>query len=144
MERETKTKQKLQFPTGFLWGASSSGHQTEGNNTNSDWWAFEHSQQRQAALTARGKKLDDYYSGNACDSYNRFDEDFTLAQHLNQNATRIGIEWSRIEPQEGMFSEKELDHYEKVLESAKFHGLQTFVTLHHYCLPQWLAQKGGF
>ena len=83
-------------------------------------------------------------SGIACDSYNRYDEDFTLAQHLNQNCTRIGIEWSRIEPEEGKFSEEELAHYEKVLQSAKFHGLQTFVTLHHYTLPKWLAQKGGF
>jgi beta-glucosidase len=138
------SKQILKFPKGFLWGASTSGHQTEGNNTNSDWWVFEHSQKRENALKAVGKNPVDYYSGIACDSYNRFDEDFNLAQHLNQNATRIGIEWSRIEPEEGIFSEKELAHYEKVLQSAKFHGLETFVTLHHYTLPKWLSDKGGF
>ncbi|MDR3642116.1 MAG: glycoside hydrolase family 1 protein [Candidatus Doudnabacteria bacterium] len=137
-------KQKLFFPKDFLWGASTSGHQTEGNNTNSDWWAFEHSQRREAVLKAAGKNIPDYQSGIACDSYNRYDEDFALAQHLNHNATRIGIEWARIEPEEGKFSEKELAHYEKVLQSAKFHGLQTFVTLHHYTLPKWLADKGGF
>jgi beta-glucosidase len=137
-------KQILKFPNGFLWGAAGSAYQTEGNNTNSDWWAFEYSQKREDQLKARGKNLGDYRSGIACDSYNRFDEDFTLAQHLNQNATRIGIEWARIEPEEGRFSEKELAHYEKVLQSAKFHGLQTFVTLHHYTLPKWLAEKGGF
>lgn len=137
-------KQILKFPKNFLWGASTSGHQVEGNNTNSDWWVFEHSQKREDQLKARGKNLEDYRSGIACDSYNRFDEDFTLAQHLNQNATRIGIEWARIEPEEGRFSEKELAHYEKVLQSAKFHGLQTFVTLHHYTVPKWLAEKGGF
>jgi len=137
-------KQILKFPKDFLWGASTSGHQIEGNNTNSDWWAFEHSQRREQDLLNRGKKLEDYQSGIACDSYNRYDEDFALAQHLNQNATRIGIEWARIEPQEGVFSEKELNHYEKVLQSAKAHGLTTFVTLHHYANPLWFSRKGAF
>jgi len=135
---------RLHFPEGFLWGASTSGHQIEGNNTNSDWWAFEHSTRREEELRDEGKDPQNYYSGIACDSYNRFDEDFSLAEHLNQNATRIGIEWARIEPKEGEFSEKELDHYEKVLQSAKAHGLQTFVTLHHYGNPMWLAKKGAF
>ena len=137
-------KEILKFPKDFLWGASTSAYQTEGNNTNSDWWAFEHSQKRMDAVKNRGRDPKQYESGIACDSYNRFDEDFSLAQQLRQNATRIGIEWARIEPKEGEFSEKELAHYERVLQSAKFHSLLTFVTLHHYTLPKWLAQKGGF
>ncbi len=137
-------KQRLQFPKGFLWGAATAGHQIEGNNVNSDWWAWEHGQMRENALRKEGKNPAQFYSGIACDSFNRFDEDFGLAQYLNHNATRLSIEWARIEPREGEYNEKALDHYEKVLQSAKFHGFTTFVTLHHFTSPLWFARKGGF
>lgn len=136
--------QILKFPKDFLWGAATSAHQIEGNNTNSDWWAWEKSARRHDDLIRQGKNPKDFESGIACDSYNRFDEDFSLAQYLNHNATRLSIEWSRIEPEEGKFSEKELAHYEKVLQSAKFHHLTTFVTLHHFTSPAWFMKKGGF
>ena len=137
-------KIKLKFPKGFLWGAASSAYQTEGGNSNSDWWVWEHSGKRSDALARSGKKAEDYFSGAACDFYNRYEEDFSLAQHLNQNTVRIGIEWSRIEPREGEFSAEALDHYEKILQSAKFHGLTVFLTLHHYTNPIWFAKKGAF
>ena len=110
--------QTLKFPEGFLWGTASSAYQTEGNNKNSDWWAWERGEKRRRELIRQGKKPEDYFSGMACDSYRRFDEDFAIAQHLGHNAHRLGVEWSRIQPREGEFSEAELDHYEKVLQSA--------------------------
>lgn len=137
-------KQKLKFPNGFLWGAASSAYQTEGNNSNSNWWAWEHSQKRTDFLRASGKNPEDYQSGIACDFYNRYDEDFALARHLNHNTIRIGVEWSRIEPREGVFNEAVLDHYEKMLQSAKYHGLKVFLTLHHYSDPVWFSKKGDF
>jgi beta-glucosidase len=137
-------KQKLVFPKNFLWGAATSAYQVEGNNIHSDWWAWEHSVKRMDSLRARGRDPEQYQSGIACDSYHRFDEDFALAQHLGHNAHRLGIEWSRIEPKEGQFDEAELDHYEKVFQSAKFHGLTLFVTLHHFTVPLWFIKKGGF
>ena len=127
-----------------MWGAAGSPHQTEGNNTNSDWWAWEHSQGRMNALKKEGKNPESYFSGIACDSYNRFEEDFSLAEHLNHNAARFGVEWARVEPKQGEYSEAALDHYEKVLQSAKAHGLQTFVTLHHFSSPMWFMKLGGF
>lgn len=136
--------QKYKFPNGFLWGAATAAHQIEGNNTNSDWWAWENSAKRANQLISKGKNPEDYKSGIACDSYNRYDEDFSLAQQLGHNSTRLSIEWARIEPKEGVFDEKALEHYEKVLQSAKFHGLKTFVTLHHYTNPVWFANKGAF
>lgn len=136
--------QKLKFPNGFLWGAATSAHQIEGNNTNSDWWAWENGVERHNQLIAQGKVSRDFCSDIACDSYNRFDEDFALARELGHNATRLSIEWSRIEPKEGKFNEKALEHYEKVLQSAKYHNLKTFVTLHHYTNPIWFSQKGAF
>lgn len=137
-------KQILKFPKGFLWGAATSAYQTEGNNSNSDWWPWEYSLQRAEELTKAGKDPKDYLSGIACDFYNRYDEDFALAEHLNHSAIRFGIEWSRIEPREGEYREEVLDHYEKMLQSAKFHGLQVFLTLHHFTVPFWFLKKGGF
>jgi beta-glucosidase len=137
-------KQIYQFPKGFLWGAGGSAYQTEGNNINSDWWAWEHSPRRMDFAKTRGRDPQQYESGIACDFWNRFDEDFALAEHLSHNATRFGIEWSRVQPKEGAFDEEALDHYEKMLQSAKFHGLTVFLTLHHFTNPVWFAKKGAF
>ncbi len=136
--------QTFKFPEGFLWGGAISSHQTEGKNTNNDWWAFEHSQKREQRLLKEGKDPAEYYSGQACDFYNRYDEDFGLAQQLNHNAIRFGVEWARIEPFEGEFDEQVIEHYKKMLEAAKARNLKIFLTLHHYTIPAWFAKKGGF
>jgi beta-glucosidase len=137
-------KQKLKFPEGFLWGAAGSPHQTEGNNISSDWWAWEHSVKRQDDLRAKGLDPKKFMSGQACDFYNRYEEDFDLAKHLNHNATRIGVEWARVEPKEGEISQEVLDHYEKILQAAQVRGLKVFLTLHHFTVPLWFLKKGGF
>lgn len=128
---------ELKFPQGFLWGAATAAHQIEGNNTNSDWWEWE---QKSAGLPGGPAEA----SGIACDSYNRFDEDFAIAQDLGHTATRLSLEWARLEPREGEFDLEQVEHYKKVLLSAKNHGLKTFVTLHHFTNPIWFAGKGGW
>ncbi len=90
------------FTKDFYWGASTSAHQVEGNNYNS-WTVWEES------------KENIENSGIACDHYNRFEEDFDLAKKLNHNAHRFSIEWSRIEPEEGIFNKNELEHYKNVI-----------------------------
>jgi len=120
----------LEFPKGFLWGTATAAHQIEGNNTNSDWWEWEQ----------KGGGVEP--SGIACDSYNRYEEDFTLAKNLGHNAHRLSIEWARIEPLEREFSKQETDHYRKVLESLKDKNIKSFVTLHHFTNPLWFAKKG--
>lgn len=127
----------MEFPKGFLWGAATSAHQIEGNNINTDWWNWEVSKdgKRQFPLDS---------SGQACDSYNRYEEDFDLAKEMHNNATRLSIEWARIEPREGYFDQDALQHYKKVLNAARRRGLKTFVTLHHFTNPVWFAKKGGF
>ncbi len=137
-------KQKLIFPENFLWGAAISTHQTEGGNANNDWWAFEHSAGREKDLRRENKNPEDYYSGAACDFYNRYEEDFDLASQLRHNTVRFGVEWSRVEPREGFFDEAALDHYEKMLQAAQVRGLTVFLTLHHYANPLWFADRGAF
>ena len=123
--------ENFRFPPGFLWGAATSSHQVEGNNTNSDWWAWEQS----------GKVAEP--SGAACDHYHRFREDLDLARSLHHNAHRFSLEWSRIEPGEGRFSAEGLRHYREVLEALRERGMEPVVTIFHYTLPRWLAEKGG-
>ncbi|MBI2096823.1 MAG: glycoside hydrolase family 1 protein [Candidatus Sungbacteria bacterium] len=135
--------QKFQFPKGFLWGAATSAHQVEGGNHN-DWTEWEKSPKRIAELKTRGLNPDDYISGKACDHYNRFREDFDIAKSLGHNAHRFSIEWSRIEPEEGKFDEKEIEHYRQVLLALKERGLEPVVTLYHYTLPLWFVRKGGW
>lgn len=125
------------FPKDFLWGSATSAYQTEGNNDNTDWWEWE---QR----TPKTEDNNPEPSGIACDSYNRYEEDFKLAKKLNQNAIRISVEWARIEPQEGVFDQKEIEHYQKVLQSAQEQGLKTYVTLHHFTNPIWFSKLGGW
>ena len=81
-------KTVLQFPDGFIWGTSTSGHQTEGWNEASDWWAWEQ----------EGLIYDGTTSGVSVDYWNRFGEDHALMSHLDYQGFRLGVEWARIEP----------------------------------------------
>ena len=121
-------------PKGFLWGTAISAHQSEGNNTNSDTWLLEN-------LTPTVYKD---RSGDACDSYNRYAEDIALNAALGFNCYRFGIEWARIEPNEGHFSNAELDHYARVLECCRQHGQTPIVTYSHFSVPRWFAERGGW
>ena len=120
------------FPRDFLFGAATSAHQVEGNNSLSDWWEYE--------LAGKLK----YRSGDACRHYDLYEQDFDLAKELNHNCHRFSIEWSRIEPEEGRFSLEELGHYKKVILALRRRGLNPIVTLHHFTNPSWFARRGGW
>lgn len=123
--------QVTQFPEGFYWGAATASYQVEGGIHNCDW-----------AKAARLGKVPE--CGKAADHYNRYEADFDIAQFLGHNCHRISIEWARIEPKEGEFHEKEIEHYRDVLKALHERGLKPFVTLWHFTLPEWFVEKGGF
>jgi beta-glucosidase len=122
------------FPEGFLFGAAVSAHQVEGGNVNSDWWWWEHLES-----TAVHEP-----SGDACDVYHRYREDVSMLAGFGLNAFRFSIEWARIEPAEGEFSRAALDHYRRVLQACRESGVTPIVTFHHFTLPRWLQDAGGF
>ncbi|MBI2017729.1 glycoside hydrolase family 1 protein [Candidatus Daviesbacteria bacterium] len=122
----------LKFPDGFLWGAATSAHQVEGNNIHNDWWEWEQ------------KREPRFRSGLACNQYELYEQDFDLAKSLNHNAHRLSIEWSRIEPEEGKFDIDAIEHYRAVFKSLKARKMAVCLTLWHFTLPAWLAQKGGW
>lgn len=151
-------KQTVYFPKSFLWGASISTHQVEGGNHN-QWSIWELETARVHAAKARyqyqhlpiwkdirdiATQPENYVSGKACDHYNLYEEDFMLAKKLNFSALRCGIEWSRIEPEEGEFSKKALQHYKQYFTSLEKQGITPVITLWHWTFPEWFAKKGGF
>lgn len=119
------------FPEGFYWGAATSSFQVEGGIENMDW--------AKAAREGRVPPI-----GDACDHYNRYEEDFDIAKSLGHNCHRLSIEWARIEPEEGKFDEKEIEHYRDVLKALRARGMEPFVTLWHFTLPLWFSESGGF
>lgn len=121
----------MKFPENFLWGAAASAYQVEGNNANADWWPWEKEKAKEN-------------SGQACRHYELYAQDFDLAKSLHHNAHRLSIEWARIEPQEGKFSEEEMRHYMNVIAALKERGIEPVVTLHHFTNPIWLSQMGGW
>lgn len=149
----------LKFPERFYWGAATSSHQVEGNNHN-DWTEWEKQNAERLAKSAESKYAlwlktwldikkqaqnpENYISGPACDHYNRFKEDFEIAKSLNHNAHRFSIEWSRVEPGEGKFNEKEIEHYREIINALRERNIEPFATLWHWPLPLWLKKKGGW
>ena len=124
-------KKVLKFPDGFYWGAATASYQVEGGITNNDW----------AKYAKQGRVPP---AGSATDHYSRYEDDFELAKFLGQNAQRISIEWSRIEPKEGVFNKNEVEHYRRVLMALIRRGMKPFVTIWHFTLPDWFAERGGF
>ena len=122
------------FPEDFIWGVATAAHQVEGGNTNNDIWLLEH-----VPGTIFPEK-----SGDAVDHYHRYAEDIALIAALGFNSYRFSLEWSRIEPEPGEFSVAELNHYRRVLEACKAHGLKTIVTFLHFSSPRWLLAAGGW
>ncbi len=119
------------FPKDFLWGAATSSYQVEGFNENTDW--------AQAAKQGRVP-----YAGRLADHYHRYEEDFDIAKKLGHNAHRFSIEWARIEPQEGVFDQAEIEHYRQVLRALHARNITPMVTLWHFTLPLWFSESGGF
>lgn len=141
----------------FYWGAGTSSHQVEGGMKN-DWAEWELKTASQRAKKAKEKSWPDfilnnypsplqeenYISGKSCDQYNRYEEDFDIAKSLGHNGHKFSIEWSRIEPEEGRFDEKELEHYAHVIKALKDRGIEPFVVLWHWGNPVWIKNIGGW
>lgn len=124
------------FPRGFLWGTATSSHQVEGGNTNNDWWRWEQAPEH---------ILQGDSSGEACGWWSgRWQEDLDRAAEAGQNAHRLSIEWSRVEPHPAIWDEEALHRYVEMVQGAKDRGLTPMVTLHHFTNPVWVAERGGW
>lgn len=146
------------FPKNFLWGASTASHQVEGGLHN-NWTVWELANAKHLATTAKqrlhglpnwdeikhqAQNPANYVSGSAVDHYRLYHDDFAIAQRLQLNAFRFGVEWARIEPEEGQWDQAAIDHYRSYIEELRQRQLEPFLNIWHWTLPVWFDQKGGF
>lgn len=125
---------KYVFPEHFLWGTATSAYQVEGNNHQSDIWAEERSE---------GSPYRDF-SGDAVNHYHLYKQDIELMASLGLNSYRFSIEWARIEPEPGIYSKKEIEHYRDVIKVCNDNHITPVVTMLHFTSPQWLMRFGGW
>lgn len=121
----------MRWPAGFMWGTGASSTQCEGAAPASDWWDWE----RSGHAPASG-------AGNGFGS--RYAEDFRLFAGLGLTHHRLSMEWARLEPAPGVHDEAAVEHYRSVLVACREAGIVPWVCLHHFTLPRWFADSGGF
>jgi beta-glucosidase len=121
----------MEWPDGFLWGTGASSTQCEGAAPASDWWDWERA--GKAPISGEG-------NGFA----KRYAEDFALLAELGLVHHRLSIEWARVEPAPGVHDAAAVAHYREVLTAARDAGIHPWVCLHHFTLPRWFAERGGF
>lgn len=128
------------FPADFRWGTATSSHQVEGNNTNNDWWAWEQEGKDRGDERVWGN----HTSGLAANWWEDAEADIARMAEMGQNAHRMSVEWSRIEPEEGKWDEDAIGRYREILGAMRDAGIEPMVTLHHFTNPLWLAERGGW
>jgi beta-glucosidase len=124
----------LRFPRGFLWGTASSAYQCEGGNTNNQWFRWEQ----------QGHILTGEHCGDASNWWQAAETDFDRAEQMENNALRLSLEWSRIEPAEGKWDSAAIDRYRAMLNGLRQRSIKPIVTLHHFTDPLWFTERGGF
>jgi beta-glucosidase len=132
---------KEDFGADFHWGVSTAAYQIEGAHTAdgkglSIWDTF----------SQKKKKIIDNHNGNiACDYYNRYAEDIALLYKLNIPNYRFSISWSRILPQgTGPINHKGVDFYNRIIDFCLELGIEPWITIYHWDLPEALQKKGGW
>ena len=131
----------LTFPERFVWGVAASAYQIEGAHDvdgkgASVWDTFAHTP---------GKIRNGDTGDVACDHYNRWREDVELLKRIGVHAYRLSLDWTRILPQgRGKINQKGLDFYIKLLEGLRQAGIEPYINLYHWELPQALQDEGGW
>ena len=146
------------FPKDFMWGASTASHQVEGNTYN-QWTVWELQNAKHLAKTAEDRlnwipewqkfkaaaeTPENYLSGVGIKHTELYKHDLDILQKLNLNAFRFGIEWSRIEPEEGIWSAEAFVYYKNYIQEQLDRGIVPMLNLWHWTMPVWFVEKGGF
>ncbi|MDI3291937.1 GH1 family beta-glucosidase [Polyangium sp. 15x6] len=132
---------KYVFPDNFVWGTATSSYQIEGAATEdgrgeSIWDRFS---------KTPGKVNDGTNGDVACDHYHRYRDDIALMKDLGVRAYRFSVAWPRILPKgRGEVNAAGLDFYDRIVDTLLAAGIEPFVTLYHWDLPQALQDEGGW
>ncbi|XP_039113976.1 beta-glucosidase 25 isoform X2 [Dioscorea cayenensis subsp. rotundata] len=129
---------RADFPDGFVFGTASSAYQfegavKEGNKGDSIWDTF----------TRRPGRILDFSNADvAVDQYHRFKADVDLMKDLGMDAYRFSISWSRIFPNgTGEPNSEGINHYNHLINALLEKGIQPYITLYHWDLPQALEDR---
>ncbi|MFF2555985.1 family 1 glycosylhydrolase [Nocardia sp. NPDC058058] len=118
--------------SGFMWGVSMAGFQSEGHAPDSNWSRYAKS----------GKARDTY--GDSVDFFDRYAEDIDLAAGLGVQVYRLSIEWARVQPRPDVWDENDFRFYDAVLAKIRAAGMRPMLTLDHWVIPGWEADRGGW
>ncbi|XP_073129735.1 beta-glucosidase 6-like [Henckelia pumila] len=126
------------FPEGFVFGTASSAYQYEGavkedGRGQTIWDTFAHT---------FGKILDFSNADVANNQYHLYSGDIQLMKDMGMDAYRFSIAWSRIYPNgTGEINQAGVDHYNNFINALLANGIEPYVTLYHWDLPQSLEDK---
>jgi beta-glucosidase len=132
---------KSLFDDDFKWGVSTAAFQIEGAHDadgkgESIWDAF---------TAKKGKILNGSKAEVACNFYQLYQADIDLIKQLNIPHFRFSISWSRILPDgTGNVNKAGIDYYNRVIDYCLAQGIEPWVTIYHWDLPQALEVKGGW
>lgn len=124
----------FKLPENLLLGSATAATHIEGGEQPHNWYRW----------SEMGKIQDGSHSKVACDHINRIASDVQLLKEINTETYRMGIEWSRIEPEEGKFSKEGVALYRKEIELLVNSGIRPLVTLWHFSNPLWMEDDGGW
>jgi beta-glucosidase len=119
---------------GMQLGVATAATQIEGGNRQNTWYDW----------FLKGHIKDGSDPSIATNHYELYAEDAKLMREMGIEIYRLGIEWARLEPENGVFDESEFQHYKNELRLLKDYGIEPLVTLHHFTDPLWFAEMGAF
>ena len=130
-----------QFPQGFDFGSATAAYQIEGG-----WNADGKGPSTWDVFVRKPGKIKNGDTGDvACNTYFDFQTDIDLMSELRMNAYRFSIAWPRIFPcGKGKLNKKGFDFYDRLLDELHAAGIEPFLTLFHWDLPQALHEIGGW
>ena len=124
----------IRFPENFALGAASAATQIDGDCRESNWYDW----------YLKGRIKDNSNPDIATDHRGHLEEDTRLMAEMGIRHYRFGLEWARLEPREGEFSEEELQKVRQEITLLHQNGIEVLLTLHHFSNPMWFERQGGF
>ncbi|MBF0129469.1 MAG: beta-glucosidase [Alphaproteobacteria bacterium] len=129
------------LPENFVWGASTSAYQIEGaareDGRGPSIW--------DTRCRTKGGVTDGSSGDVACDHYHRWPEDVGLMKEMGVAAYRFSVAWPRVLPRgRGAVNEAGLDFYDRLIDGVLEAGIDPWLTLYHWDLPQSLDDLGGW
>lgn len=134
VNKEGEYMEPFKLPENLLLGTATASLQIEGGDKNNNWYRFCES----------GKVKDGTHCIIAADHWNRYEEDIGLMKLLNMQTYRMSIEWSRIEPEKGIFNNDAIEHYRSELKMLIENNIVPLVTLYHFSHPIWFEDMGAW